>query len=135
MYYGLYDIFKWLLLLSFFTDFIDGYLARKFKVPVYWVQSWILIGDDLTVLVAMIGLWVKEPEFIQQHRLFFCRSFFVYCSDYLCFYPVWKMTNFHTYLAKLAALAQGVFLLLFFCERSTAPVFLFCCCYYLPGTY
>ncbi|MFZ1306482.1 MAG: CDP-alcohol phosphatidyltransferase family protein, partial [Ferruginibacter sp.] len=32
LFTGKVDIFKWLLALSFFTDLIDGFLARKFKV-------------------------------------------------------------------------------------------------------
>jgi phosphatidylglycerophosphate synthase len=49
------DVFKWLLAVSFFTDAIDGYLARKYKVVSVMgakLDSW---GDDLTVIAATVG--------------------------------------------------------------------------------
>jgi CDP-diacylglycerol--glycerol-3-phosphate 3-phosphatidyltransferase len=125
LYYGLYDIFKWLLLLSFFTDFIDGYLARKFKVASILGTKLDSIGDDLTVMVAMIGLWVKKPEFIQQHLVIFLSLFFLFIIQVTyALIRYGKMTNFHTYLAKLAALTQGVFLLLVFFMKEP-PILLF----------
>ena len=33
------DLFKWLLAISFFTDAIDGWLARKFNVTSILVQG------------------------------------------------------------------------------------------------
>ena len=41
--------FKWLLLVSFFTDAIDGFLARKFKVTTVMGSKFDSIADDLTV--------------------------------------------------------------------------------------
>jgi CDP-diacylglycerol--glycerol-3-phosphate 3-phosphatidyltransferase len=112
---GKYDIFKWLLAVSFFTDLIDGYLARKFKVTSILGTKLDSIGDDLTVLTGMIGLFVINPEFILQHKYFFLIPFIllvIQISYALIRYK--KLTSFHTYLAKLAALLQGVFLILLF---------------------
>ena len=66
------DIFKWLLAFSFFTDAIDGYLARRYKV--------------VSVLVQVISAFIRYGA----------------------------ITSFHTYLAKLAAILQGSFLILAF---------------------
>src|SRR5678816_3438655 len=68
---GQYDIFKWLLGLSFFTDLIDGYLARKFKVTSVLGTRLDSIGDDLTVLVGLIALFVLKLEFIKRHVIIF----------------------------------------------------------------
>ena len=54
---GQYDIFKWLLGLSFFTDLIDGFLARKYKVASVLGTRLDSIGDDLTVLVGVIAFF------------------------------------------------------------------------------
>jgi len=107
-----YELFKWLLALSFFTDLIDGYLARKFKVTSVMGTRLDSIGDDLTVLTALIGLFVINPAFIKAHitELVFLFVVFVIETGY-AFYRYGRMTNFHTYLAKLAAFLQGVFLL------------------------
>jgi phosphatidylglycerophosphate synthase len=110
-----YDIFKWLLGISFFTDLIDGYLARKFKVTSILGAKLDSIGDDLTVLVGLIALFVLKLEFIKQHVIIFIILFvlFIIQTTY-AFIRYRKMTNFHTYLAKTAALLQGIFLILAF---------------------
>ncbi len=110
-----YEIFKWLLAVSFFTDLIDGYLARKFKVTSILGAKLDSIGDDLTVMVGLVALFVLKFEFIKQHVIIFIILlvlFFVQTTYALIRYK--KLTNFHTYLAKTAALLQGVFLILVF---------------------
>jgi CDP-diacylglycerol--glycerol-3-phosphate 3-phosphatidyltransferase len=120
-----YDIFKWLLGVSFFTDLIDGFLARKYEVTSILGTKLDSIGDDLTVLVAMIGLFVMNPEFIRQEIAIFIILFSLFLIQIIyAFIRYGKMTNFHTYLAKAAALLQGVFLLLvFFTDDPIKPLF------------
>jgi phosphatidylglycerophosphate synthase len=110
-----YDIFKWLLGISFFTDLIDGYLARKFKVASILGTKLDSIGDDLTVLVGLVALFVLRLEFIKQHIITFIilLVLFVVQTTY-AFIRYKRMTTFHTYLAKTAALMQGIFLILVF---------------------
>lgn len=122
---GYYDLFKWLLLLSFFTDFIDGFLARKFKVTSVIGTRLDSIGDDLTVLVAMIGLVKMRPVFVKEQLVFFIILFILFLVQVsLALFRYRKLTSFHTYLAKLAAFAQGIFLLLaFFLEQPLMILF------------
>lgn len=110
-----YNLFKWLILLSFFTDFIDGFLARKYKVTSVFGTRLDSIGDDLTILVAMLALFVMKPDFISSQKVIFIAIgiLFIIQTAY-AFFRYGKITSFHTYLAKLAALLQGVFLLLVF---------------------
>lgn len=110
-----YDLFKWLLAVSFFTDLIDGFLARKYKVTSILGTKLDSIGDDLTVAVAVTGLFVIFPEFIRQQKWVFIilLALFLIQMTY-AFTRYGKMTNFHTWLAKTAALLQGIFLLLTF---------------------
>jgi len=120
-----YDIFKWLLAVSFFTDLIDGHLARKFKVTSILGTKLDSIGDDLTVLVGLIALFVLKFEFIKQHMiiLIILLVLFLVQTSY-AFIRYKKMTNFHTYLAKTAALLQGVFLILvFFTDEPSLILF------------
>src|ERR1700757_1341353 len=58
------DIFKWLLLLSFFTDAIDGYLARMYKITSAFGSRIDSIADDLTIIAAIVGIYVWRPTFI-----------------------------------------------------------------------
>ena len=110
---------------SFFTDLIDGYLARKFKVTSILGTKLDSIGDDLTVLVGLIALFVLKLEFIKQHVIIFIilLVLFLVQTTY-AFIRYKKMTNFHTYLAKIAAVLQGVFLILvFFTEEPSLILF------------
>lgn len=112
---GWHELFKWLLLLSFFTDFIDGFLARRYKVTSVLGTKLDSIGDDLTVLVAMVGLFVEMPEFIEREKYILLLLFIMFLAEIsYAFYRYRKMTSFHTYLAKAAAILQGLFLLLTF---------------------
>lgn len=109
------DIFKWLLAFSYFTDLIDGMLARKFHVTSIrgaWLDS---IGDDLTIIVSMIGLFKFHKEFVQTEQLvFICLFSLFFLQLFLAFFRYHKFTTFHTYFAKLAAFLQGTFFILFF---------------------
>ena len=118
-----HDIFKWLLGVSFFTDLIDGYLARKFKVTSILGTRLDSIGDDLTVLVGLIALFVLKLEFIKRHVIIFIilLVLFLVQTTY-AFIRYRKMTNFHTYLAKTAALLQGVFLILIFFSKEPSLI-------------
>ncbi len=125
LFYGRIEIFKWLLALSFFTDLIDGFLARKYKVTSVMGTRLDSIGDDLTVLVAITGLIVLKPEFIKQEKIMFiCMLSLFLIQTVYALVRYGKITSFHTYLAKTAALLQGVFLLLVFFTNEP-PLLLF----------
>ena len=120
-----YDIFKWLLGVSFFTDLIDGHLARKYKVTSIMGTKLDSIGDDLTVLVGLIALFVLKLDFIKQHIIILIILLVLFpVQTTFAFIKYRKMTNFHTLLAKTAALLQGVFLIfVFFTEQPSLILF------------
>ena len=125
LFTGQYDIFKWLLGVSFFTDLIDGYLARKYKVTSVLGTRLDSIGDDLTVLVGVIGLFVLRPAFIKEQVIVFIILLVLFLAQTTYAYSRYrKMTNFHTYLAKTAALLQGIFLIItFFTDQPNLFLF------------
>lgn len=109
------QFFKWLLALSFFTDLIDGYLARKFKVVSILGSKLDSIADDMTIVAAIIGLFVFKPGFIasEMEIITVLLSLFV-LQTALALIRYRKLSSFHTYCAKTAAVLQGVFLILMF---------------------
>ena len=116
---GRYDIFIWLLGISFFTDLIDGYLARRYKVNSILGSKLDSFGDDLTVVCAIIGLFVFKSIFIKEEAVILLSLFSLYIiQTVLAFYKYGKMTGFHTYMAKLAAILQGVFFLMVFFTQN-----------------
>lgn len=125
LYTGRYEAFKWLLLVSFFTDFIDGFLARRYKVTSVMGTRLDSLGDDLTVLAGITGLIVIYPEFIRAEKWWFIALLLLFFIQLgFALYRYGKMTNFHTYLAKAAAILQGLFLLLaFFLYKPLLPLF------------
>lgn len=61
-----WNVFRWLLLLSFLTDVVDGFLARWYSVISKAGAVLDSIGDDLTVAVAIAGLLVFDPTFLRR---------------------------------------------------------------------
>lgn len=109
------DWFKWLLALSFFTDAIDGYLARRYKVTSIAGARLDSIGDDLTIVVATFGMIAFKSTFLKQEIFIFVLLFSLFAlQTVLAFIKYGKMTSFHTYSAKVAAVLQGIFLILLF---------------------
>lgn len=109
------DLFKWLLALSFFTDAIDGYLARRYKVISVLGSKIDSIADDLTIVVAIAGVIVFKPEFLRHEitLIILLLALFI-LQTILAFIRYGTISSFHTYAAKMAAILQGVFLLLLF---------------------
>ncbi len=106
------EIFSWMLLLSFSTDAIDGYLARTLKISSARGSQLDSMGDQLTLIMGVVGLFVFEPEFMQSKLQLLLLVFIPYFSQMIiAFMKYGKATAFHTYFAKLSAIIQGVFIL------------------------
>lgn len=118
-------IFNWLLMLSFSTDAVDGYLARKLKASTPLGSKLDSLGDDLTILVAAIALCKTNPKFIREQSLLVSLMLGLFTIQTTAAIRKYgKATSFHTYLAKMAAMAQGVFLLHSqFFKKSSLPLF------------
>jgi phosphatidylglycerophosphate synthase len=122
---GHIDIFKWLLFASFFTDAIDGFIARKYQATSILGAKLDSIGDDLTILAATIGLFITQFDFIKEQAVIFILLFGLFIVQ-LVFSLIryGKISTFHTYLAKTAAVITGIFLLsVFFTGEIFYPLF------------
>ena len=73
------------------------------------------IADDLTIVVAIAGVIVFKPEFLRQEitLIILLLALFI-LQTILAFIRYGTISSFHTYAAKMAAILQGVFLLLVF---------------------
>jgi phosphatidylglycerophosphate synthase len=117
--------FKWLVGLSFFTDMIDGVLARFFRVNSALGARLDSIGDDLTVLITTGGLFMIRPEFLTEQIKWLVPLLLLFLIQTgFALYRYKRISSFHTRLAKLAAFAQGLFLMSFyFFDRLHYPLF------------
>jgi phosphatidylglycerophosphate synthase len=121
--FGKLELFRLLLALSFLTDAVDGHLSRIFKVSSVFGAKLDSIADDATVLVATVSLWIVRPDFIEKHWLAFVIVFTLFIAQTIVALIVYKkVTSFHTYLAKTAAVFQGIFFMMFF--FNVEPVWL-----------
>ncbi|AKA34277.1 CDP-alcohol phosphatidyltransferase family protein [Flagellimonas lutaonensis] len=106
------QLFSWFLLISYSTDAIDGFLARKLKVSSARGSQLDSMGDQLTFIMGLIGLWVFENDFIKENLLLIAIAFVPYIIQMLiAFFKYGKATAFHTYLAKISAVMQAGFIL------------------------
>lgn len=105
-------IFTWLLLVSYSTDAIDGYLARKLKITSPRGSQLDSFGDQMTLIMGLIGLSYFEMAFIKTNLLIILIAFVPYIIQMIIAYLKYgKATAFHTYLAKLSAIIQSAFIL------------------------
>ena len=112
---GNLEWFRLLLALSFFTDAIDGFLSRMFKVSSLFGTKLDSIADDATVLGATVSLWILRPEFMSENWITFAMVFSLFILQSIAALWVYKrVTSFHTYLAKTAAVSQGIFFMMVF---------------------
>lgn len=112
-------IFAWLLGFSFFTDVLDGFLARRFGVGSVAGALLDSIADDLTVVVGIIGLFYIRPRFFgEQYPILISLVVLYLVQVTMALIRYRRVSTFHTYLAKVATLLQGSFLILFFFTLS-----------------
>lgn len=105
-------LFAWLLLISYSTDAIDGFLARKLKITSARGSQLDSFGDQITLIVGLIGLFYFEKDFIITNLVIILIAFIPYIIQMLIAYSKYgKATAFHTYLAKLSAILQSLFIL------------------------
>jgi CDP-diacylglycerol--glycerol-3-phosphate 3-phosphatidyltransferase len=125
LWFKQFELFKWLLAFSFFTDLIDGFLARKYKVSSILGTKLDSIGDDLTIVAAIVGLIVIKPLFLKQQIIIISILLILHLTQLIySLIRYGKISSFHTYLAKTAAILQGVFLILvFFLPDPLLPLF------------
>ncbi len=118
-------IFKWLLLISFLTDAIDGYLARKLNASTRLGSMLDSLGDVLTIIVAVIGVIYTRPDFVaEQYVVIVCVCSLFILQIIFAIIRYKKLSSFHTYLAKISGVLQGTFLIsLFFFSNIFYPLF------------
>lgn len=104
--------FAVLLTVSYLTDAIDGYLARKLRIISKRGSQLDSLGDQLTFIIGLSGLYFFEREFIRENITIILIAFSPYIIQMiLAYFKYGKATAFHTYLAKISAVIQCIFIL------------------------
>jgi phosphatidylglycerophosphate synthase len=118
-------LFAWLLAVSLFTDLVDGTLARQYKVSSRFGSRLDSMADDLTMLAGVIGLFVLKSAFVQKNSIIIMTLLgLLVVQNGFALWRYGKMSSFHTYAAKLAAVLEGIFLIfIFFLPEPVYPLF------------
>ncbi|WP_296381554.1 CDP-alcohol phosphatidyltransferase family protein [Winogradskyella sp.] len=122
IYLDLRLIFACFLLISYSTDAIDGFLARKLKIVSPRGSQLDSFGDQITLIIGLIGLFYFETDFIKTNLTLIIIAFVPYIIQmFIAYLKYGKATAFHTYLAKISAVMQSAFILfsLFFYPEYT----------------
>ena len=114
-------LFTWLLLISFATDAVDGFLARRFKITSDQGSRLDSLGDQITFVIGVIGLFYFEYNFMLENLWLILIAFSPYIVQILiALIKYGKTTAFHTYLAKISAILQALFIL---CLLFFGPIY------------
>lgn len=112
---GSEDWFKYLLALSLFSDLIDGIIARLLKQISALGSKLDSVGDLLTQLVMVAGLFRFRMEVLETYNVWFLSVAGLYLLQVIYALAKYRqMTSFHTYLSKAAFLFLGIFVLILF---------------------
>lgn len=108
-------IFGILLLISFLTDAVDGYLARKMNIVTQRGAQLDSIGDAVTFCVGLGGILKFELNFVLEYIVIIVIAFGLYLFQlFLAYWRYGMPSSFHTYLAKLSAIFQATFMVYLF---------------------
>jgi len=108
-------LFGTFLLISFLTDSLDGFLARRWNIVSQRGSQLDSIGDAIAFTVGLVGIFHFETAFFYDYIILILAAFGFYVVQLLAAYIRYGMpSSFHTYLAKLSAVIQGVFMIWIF---------------------
>jgi len=104
--------FKWLITCSFFTDMIDGWIARRLHQVSKLGSILDSIGDSLTIIVGVIGLAAFNKGLFHQYLTIIFLVVLLHVIQLgLSIWRYRKPSSFHTWSAKVAAMGIGIFIL------------------------
>lgn len=113
-----------LVLVCLAFDVLDGLLARALHATTWFGALLDSVGDALLLVTAAGGLVLLYPAEISEHRVAFWFVPLVWLAENLAALVRYgRLSSFHTYLSRVAAIAMGVFGIVLF-TRGFEPLLL-----------
>ena len=106
------DAFTWLLLACLLSDIVDGLIARTFRLESKFGASLDSAADDVVTLIAVVGIVTYQWDFVARHAV--ALSFMVVCNlgqSAVGLVRYGRLPSFHCYSMRVAAYAQGIFVM------------------------
>ena len=114
-YSGAEKPFAWLLVAAGVTDFLDGWLARRFGWASNIGAVLDSIADIAVVLVVLFAVWILHPYVFTEHGWIICAIMGVWASSNLIgLFRYGRTPSFHTAFARFGLFMFGVFALVLF---------------------
>jgi len=98
-----------------FSDVLDGYLARKWRIESYFGAKLDSYGDLLTMIAGLYGVYTMRWELIQPYAFWI----WLFLSSYMLFYVLAflryrTMPSFHLYSWKTVAVLFALYFFILF---------------------
>ena len=114
LWHRLYE-FKWLLLVCFLSDILDGAIARIFRLRSQLGAFLDSTADLLVLFIAMTGIVVFQKTFLTAHYVPLIFVFSLHLAEVsAALLRYGRISSFHTILNRIAAYAQGIFIMSLF---------------------
>ncbi len=112
---GKEKLFSIFLVINLVTDFLDGFIARKFHMETEIGAKLDSLADDFTYVLAFIGLFVFKIDDLRPHLV----SFIIFISMLVLTIIVSlikfrKFPSFHRYITKISGYIQTFFFICLF---------------------
>jgi phosphatidylserine synthase len=109
------EMFRWLLLGCLVSDFLDGWVARTFRLSSQLGAALDSIADVLTLSLAAAGMVVFERAFVSEHRHALLLVVGLFVAEVVASLVRYgRPSSFHTLLAHISAYLTGAFLISLF---------------------
>ena len=118
------ELFKWLLLTCLVSDILDGLIARAFNLRSQTGASLDSVADWLVGLNMVAGLFVFQRTFLAGNYAEIWLVVGLYVAEAVAaILRYGKLSSFHTILNRIAAYAQGIFVMSLFLWCYQAWIF------------
>ena len=107
--------FAWLLVPALFSDFLDGWLARKLHCESDAGSMLDSVSDTLLMVVIILSIWFLHPQVYREHwQIIAAVVVFWSCAHIAALFRYGRPASFHTRLLQTGILLFGLFALLLF---------------------
>jgi CDP-diacylglycerol--glycerol-3-phosphate 3-phosphatidyltransferase len=118
------DAFTWLLLACLLSDIVDGLIARMFRLESTFGAFLDSTADDVVTLIGVVGIVTYQWDFVVAHAM--ALSVMVACNlsqSAVGLLRYGRLPSFHCYSMRVAAYAQGTFVMSLFIWGYTGWLF------------
>jgi cardiolipin synthase (CMP-forming) len=106
------------------TDIADGYIARRYKLETELGARLDSIADDLSYLLAFIGIFVFKWDAFRPHAVsFFFFAGFLVATVVVSLIRFRGFPSFHLYTTKIGGYIEGIFFICLFTVGFITPLY------------